>query len=101
MPRFWEAGDSGFWSFGFSPLPGDTRFLAISNRSGFSRPLIWNPNSGQRTELPLSELPGDVTPLDWSEDGRYLLLVQSHQAKQRLAIYDLIDGGLTCLYHPD
>ena len=43
-----EAGDSGFWSFGFSPLPGDSRFLAISNRSGFSRPLIWNPAGGQR-----------------------------------------------------
>ena len=100
IAELWEGEESGLWPFGFSPLPEDFRFLAISNRSGFSLPIIWNPITGERSGLLLPQLPGDVAPLDWSLGGRYILLAQSHQAIQHLAIYDLATTRLTHLDHP-
>jgi dipeptidyl aminopeptidase/acylaminoacyl peptidase len=96
-----ESEESGLWPFGFSPLSGDFRFLAISNRSGFSLPIIWNPVTGEHSGLLLPRLPGDVTPLDWSADGRYILLARSYQAVQHLAVYDLETSTLTSLDHPN
>jgi hypothetical protein len=58
----------------FCPLAGDPRFLATSDRTGQTRPLICDPRTGERAELQLDALDGDVIPLDWSEDGRALLL---------------------------
>src|SRR6266446_3838160 len=55
----------------FSPLAGDERILA-----------------------------GDVEPLDWSEDGRQILLCQSWQAVQNLYLYDLESAALTLLHVP-
>src|SRR5262249_40503314 len=37
----------------FSPLPGDDRLLCMADRSGYNRPLLWNPRSGERMELAL------------------------------------------------
>lgn len=88
-----EGEEAGLWPFGFSPLPGDFRFLAFSNRSGFNRPIVWNPTGGQPTELLLPQLPGDITPVDWSADGRHILLARSHQAIEHLAICDLVTAS--------
>ena len=95
-----DGEESGVWPFGFSPLEDDFRFLAISNRSGFSRPVFWSPLTGERSDLPLPPLTGDVTPMDWSMDGKYLLLSHSHQAVQHLSIYDLTTSKITPLDHP-
>lgn len=84
----------------FAPLPGDVRLLCMADRSGYSRPLIWNPRSGERTELPVGDIRGDVEGLDWSPDGRYILLRQVHRAVQRLYSYDLETGALARLDHP-
>ena len=67
-----------------SPLDGDVRVLATTDKSGLKRPLIWNPVSGERTDIPLDGLEGEVTPLDWSEDGETLLLGQVAGAKVQL-----------------
>ncbi len=82
------------------PLPGDFRLLATTNRSGFRRPLVWNPRSGQRTDLPLPELQGDVFPVEFSPDGRRILLNQLHHAAQRFYFYDLDTAQLSPLDHP-
>src|SRR5579871_1256664 len=50
----------------FSPVAGDMRFLASTNRSGDNRPVIWNPRTGERRDIPLPELEGEVFPYDWS-----------------------------------
>jgi dipeptidyl aminopeptidase/acylaminoacyl peptidase len=86
--------------FAFSPLAGDLRVLATSDRSGNTRPLLWNPRTGERHHLPLDDLDGEIRPLDWSADGKRLLLCQFRQAVQRLSIYDLESGDVHTLQHP-
>jgi Tol biopolymer transport system component len=71
----------------FSLVAGDFRLLATTNRTGVDRPLIWNPRTGDRIDLTLEELEGEVIPLDWSDDGTLLLLAQFNQAVKHL--YDL------------
>lgn len=85
----------------FSPVPGDLRLLATTNRTGVKRPLIWNPSTGERTDLELQDLEGEVEPMDWSPDAQRILLGQVDQAVQRLYVYDLAGNSLTRLQHPD
>lgn len=84
----------------FSPLIGDTRVLAFADQTGFNRPLLWNPHTGERTAILLEELEGDIEPLSWSSDGRSILLRQVRQAEDQLYIYDLVSGALTQLACP-
>lgn len=86
--------------FAFSPVAGDLRVLATSDRSGNVRPLLWNPRTGERHYLPLDDLEGEIRPLDWSADGKRLLLCQFRQAVQHLYIYDLESGEARALHHP-
>src|SRR5215213_707552 len=72
----------------------DGAWLAgTSNRSGFVLPLIWHPRTGERRDLRVDDLDGDVAPLDWSHDGGRLLLLQTNRAQHRLWIYD-VDGDV-------
>ncbi len=84
----------------FSPLRGDLRLLATSTRSGSGRPFIWNIATGERTDLYLDLLSGDIAVMDWSADGKCILLSNSHQAVQRLYIYELATDKLRQLDHP-
>ena len=84
----------------FAPIAGDARILAASNRSGVKRPLIWDVRSGERRDLALGDLAGEIAPLDWSPDGRRVLLSQFANARQQLYIYDLDSDTLTRLDHP-
>jgi dienelactone hydrolase len=98
--ELWEEGSS-LMAFGFSPLPGDFRLLATSTLTGYNRPFIWNPVNGERAELSLPDLSGDVSPMEWATDVKCILLRQSHLAVQRLAVYDITTGKVTRLNHPD
>ncbi|MEM5773871.1 MAG: prolyl oligopeptidase family serine peptidase, partial [Anaerolineaceae bacterium] len=100
LGTLWDGGETSLQGCCFSPLPGDERILAITNRSGFESPLFWNPRTGERQDLVFMELDGDVTPFDWSADGRYLLLQNVDQARQQLYVYDLQDRRLIKLDHP-
>jgi dipeptidyl aminopeptidase/acylaminoacyl peptidase len=84
----------------FSPVAGDTRILGMSDRSGFNRPLLWNPVSGERIELELPGVEGEVEPLDWSIDGSRIVLRQTYRAEHRLYLYSLLDGTVKRLDHP-
>ncbi|MEX1254723.1 MAG: prolyl oligopeptidase family serine peptidase [Dehalococcoidia bacterium] len=84
----------------FSRVPGDDRVLCSTTRSGLSRPLVWSPRSGDRVDLDFADVPGEVLPVDWSEDGQHLLMMQVNEAVQRLAVYDLTGGSLRWLDHP-
>jgi dipeptidyl aminopeptidase/acylaminoacyl peptidase len=85
---------------GFIPRANDERYLASTTKTGFARPVIWNPRTGERRDFALSELEGEVYSWDWSEDGRYLLLCQLSQARHQIYIYDLQDDKLIKLNHP-
>jgi dipeptidyl aminopeptidase/acylaminoacyl peptidase len=73
----------------FSPRPGDPTVAVVTDKSGSRRPALWQIGDDTRRPLHLGDLPGDVVPLDWSDDGRYLLLCQSWRAAQQLLRYDL------------
>lgn len=83
----------------FSQVDGDDRILATTTRSGLERPLIWNPRTGERTDLPLPDLAFDVVPLDWSADAATILLCQLG-GTQRLYSHDVATGTTTALDHP-
>ena len=85
---------------GFAPLSGDTRLLASTSISGFERPLIWDIKTGERTDIPLTEFEGEVTPLGWSQDGEKILLQQLSQAQFQLYTYNLKTGEINKLNHP-
>ena len=89
IAELWDGPGSSIRAGAFSPVAGDDRILATTNRSGTARLLIWNPRTGERTELTTDALEGEVVPCGWSPDGKHLLLAQSWQAVQHLFIYDI------------
>lgn len=100
IAELWLAGDASLTATCFSPIDGDTRLLANADESGFARPLLWNPLTGERTDLPVPGLEGDIIPTDWSPSGAQILLLQIHQAQTQWYTYDLTDGTLTRVAHP-
>jgi dipeptidyl aminopeptidase/acylaminoacyl peptidase len=85
----------------FAPLPDDLRILAMTSRSGFKQPFIWNPANNERLDLDCGDLPGEIVPLDWSPDGASILLCQLHRGQQQLYGYRLANRALTRLAHPE
>ena len=84
----------------FSPLAGETRLVAVTNRSGFERPFLWDAVTGDREFLALDEIPGAVYPCSWSPDAGRILLVQIYQAQYQLYSYDVRARQGTKLDHP-
>ncbi len=85
----------------FSPIVGDTRVAASSDRTGVRRPLLWNAATGEVTPLEMPGVDGDVIPVNWSPDGKRLLLCQTYQAAQRLYLYEVDTHAVTRLDHPN
>ena len=77
-----------------------TQLLATTNRTGYSRPLLWDVRTNDRIDLALGEFEGDVVPVDWSSDGNAVLLCEFAQGVQQLRVYDLGSGMLRRLAHP-
>lgn len=69
-----DGEDTSITPGSFSPVVGDLRMLASTSKSGFDRPLIWNPATNERFDLPLADLEGEIIPWDWSPDGERVLL---------------------------
>ncbi|HEU5342914.1 MAG TPA: prolyl oligopeptidase family serine peptidase [Ktedonobacterales bacterium] len=95
-----ESAEASIEPCAFSPIAGDERLLASTNRTGDKRPLIWHPRTGERLDLALDTLEGEVVPVDWSPDAKSILLCQFVQATQRLLVYDLATHALTPLRTP-
>ncbi len=95
-----DGKDSAVMSARFSQLKNDYRLLATSNRSGNTRPFIWNVFTGERLEINTGNIPGDISAGDWSPDGKNILLSQSYQAEQHYYLYHLETREITRLNHP-
>ena len=100
IAELWDGSGTSLDPILFSPLPGDLRLTGTTNRSGLKRPFIWNPLTNERLDIDFPDLTGEVVPLDWSPDGKWLLLSQFNQAIQQLYLYDLKDQMLRKLDHP-
>jgi len=84
----------------FAPLAGDLRVACTTNRSGLQRPFTWNPSTGERVDLRVSDLEREIIPVDWSADGQRLLLWQVYQAVERFYLYDIASGAIAELRFP-
>ena len=92
----------------FAGRAGDPRVLVWTERSGFARPAVWNPLTGERLDLDLSDLRGEVMPLDWHAESRNIIAVHIEDGVQRLLLLAedgsaqtvLGDGGGSYV-HPD
>lgn len=79
LAELWD-GEGASHNLGeFSPLPGDLRMLSTSSSSGYERPIIWNPITGQRQDLLIDEIPGEVNPWLWSKDTTQVLMWNTFQ----------------------
>lgn len=99
VAELWDGLEASVEAVCFSPLPGDPRLLATTTRSGFTRPLLWNPATGERTDFDLAGLGGEVMALDWSPDGQSLLLCQIDRAEQQLFRLDMATGRAAHIAH--
>jgi dipeptidyl aminopeptidase/acylaminoacyl peptidase len=82
----------------FSPVPGDQRILLWTERTGFSRPAIWDPLSGERRDFELPGLGGELLVLDWSPDRGAILVVHTEGGIQRLLSIDDRTGESTVVH---
>jgi dipeptidyl aminopeptidase/acylaminoacyl peptidase len=96
----WDGPESSLEAVGFAPVAPDLRLLARTNRTGVTRPLLWNLCTGERTDLALDELEGEVYPGGWSPEDTRLLLRQFNRAVEQLYVYDLERRTLTRLQPP-
>ena len=101
ISELWEGEENSLETMVPSRLPGDPRLLATTTRTGIETLLIWNPRSGERTDLALGNVPGAVRAFDWSADGNHILFQTANQAVHQLYLHDLSTGETTPLRHPD
>ena len=101
VSELWDGVDHSVEVRSFSPVAGDFRLLLTTTRSGFRRPVIWQPLTGERQDIELAELAGDVVPLSWSPDAQQLLLKQFDRAIEQLYLYDVGAGHVKQLAAPE
>jgi hypothetical protein len=99
--ELWDGPQADIEIVTFSPLSDDPRLLAMTSRSGFKQPFVWNPLTDERIDLECGDLSGEIVPLDWSPDGSTILLCQLQRGQEQLYGYRLADRTLTRLQHPE
>jgi len=99
-PELWDGIGSSLQVHSFAPGRDDARLLATTNASGRERALVWDTVSGERRDLPIDAPSGDIVPMDWSPDGREVLLCRIEEAEQRLLVWNLDSDAVRSLDHP-
>jgi dipeptidyl aminopeptidase/acylaminoacyl peptidase len=87
-------------SSAWSPVVGDRRLAVGHERSGIPQPALWDPITGEVTDI-ATGLGGEVSVADWWPDGGALLLTQLHDGRHRLHRYDLESGAVSPIEHPE
>ncbi|HET9223262.1 MAG TPA: prolyl oligopeptidase family serine peptidase, partial [Roseiflexaceae bacterium] len=100
LAELWDGAGTSINLTGFAPGSGDTRVLAVSDRTGAKRPLVWDARSGERRDLDLGDLEGEVEAWGWSHDGSAVLLCHVRNAVPQLYRYELATDALRKLAHP-
>jgi dienelactone hydrolase len=94
----WDGPGKGLDGVDFAPVQGDPRVLAVHERRGPRRPLLWNPVTGEQTPIDPG-LPGEIEA-DWYDDGSALLLRHDHRGRSELYRLSLDGGALERLDTP-
>ena len=84
----------------FSAVPGDSRLLVSTERSGFARPAVWDPLTGARYDIELGDRDGDVIALDWDAASGHVLMLHVDQGLHHLLEHDLATGQTRAIEHP-
>lgn len=98
--ELWEGDENSVTNLFFSPVRGDMRVAALTNRSGIERLVIWDPVNRERTDPTLERISGAINAFDWSPDGKLILFRTFNAAVQQLYIYDVDLGSAYKLNHP-
>ncbi|MCT2582454.1 prolyl oligopeptidase family serine peptidase [Actinophytocola gossypii] len=99
VAELWDGAGKGLDALAFSPVAGDQRLLVLHERRGREELLIWDPVAGTETELGL-DLPGEVTG-EWCSDGRSIVVLHTHEARNSLYRLDLDTNALSRLDTPN
>ena len=94
----WDGEGKGLNAIAFSPVDGDQRLLVSHERRGREELLVWDVAAGTEVELVI-DLPGELSA-DWYPDGRALVVVHTHEARNTAYRYDLGSAALTRLNTP-
>ena len=95
------ADDTGYAvdEYAWSPVKGDSRLLIGHELDDLMRPALWNPTTGERTNIDV-DLPGEVVPIDWWPDASAILVAHLYRGRDRLYRLELATGTLTEVLHP-
>jgi dienelactone hydrolase len=101
LAELWDGDGNGLELMVPSPLAGDARVLASTIRTGIETLLIWNPRTGERTDLTFEGVTGAIRAFDWAPDGQTIIFRTINQAAQQLYLHHLPSGKTTKLNYPD
>lgn len=96
--QLWDESGGNFWLTAYSPLAHERLILASGLKGGRRVPILWDPVTDEREWLDIED--GEITPLDWSADGRRLLLSRFLNGEQSLLRYDLKERKASAIDHP-
>ncbi|MFB3739911.1 MAG: prolyl oligopeptidase family serine peptidase, partial [Candidatus Velamenicoccus archaeovorus] len=99
LGRLADGPGLGLQPLAWSPVPGEQRLALCHELRDALRPALWNPSTGERTDLDV-DLPGQLFPVDWWPDAGSLLLVQRHDGRDALYRLDLGDGAVSEILPP-
>lgn len=99
IAELWDGQDSSLEAMVVSPLAGDTRILAATNRTGIEALLIWDPRTDKRTDLKFEGIAGAMRVFDWSPDGERIVFRTFNQAIQQLYVYHFPSSRVTFVQH--
>ena len=94
----WDGPGKGLDAMSFSPVNGDQRILVQHERRGRDELLLWDIATDTETEIVI-DLPGEITA-DWYADGRSLIVVHTHEARNTLYRYHIDRAELSKLDTP-
>ncbi len=98
--ELWDGEGMSVHGITFSPIVGDGRFLAKSNKTGTEQLLIWHPQTGQREDLVFDNVDGSASAYDWSDDGEQIIFSTFNQAVQQWYLYNFDSETVTSLDTP-
>jgi dienelactone hydrolase len=94
----WDGPGKGLSAAGFPTRRGDSRLLVGHERRGREELLVWDPLTGEVTELAI-DLPGELAG-EWYADGSAVLVHREHQGRADLHRYDVATGTVEPLATP-
>jgi dipeptidyl aminopeptidase/acylaminoacyl peptidase len=92
VAELWDGPGKGLGAGAWSRIEGDRRLIVSHERTGVSRPAIWEPESGDVNELDI-DLPGEVSA-SWYPDAKALLLTHLWRGRTELYRLDIASASL-------